>query len=110
MKSEIIGNCPCCLRLPKGGALVDIYVSRNKGGEITNMYIFGDDHFDVPSHNQSITEFTVSEDGSAITELVCPRCREKFSVYIPIIEKGNEQSYISDYEEYCDLMAAQRAE
>lgn len=110
MKNEIIGNCPSCLNSKKGCANVDIYVSRNNLGEITNMYIFGDDHFDVPANNQCITEFSVSEDGSTITELVCPRCRERISVSIPVIENVKKQAHSSEYEEYCDLMAAQKYE
>ena len=108
MKCEIIGNCPSCLDKEKGGANVDIYVCRNAAGEITNMYIFGDDHFSVPAKDQCITDFVVSEDGSTITELVCPRCKERVSVSIPIIENLAKQVPASEYEEYCDLVASQR--
>ena len=65
MKNEIIGICPCCMEAEKS-ACVDIYVSRNERGEITNMYIFGDDHFDVPPSNQDITDITVSDDGKTV--------------------------------------------
>ena len=46
MKNEIIGICPSCIDQKNGSRTVDIYVCRNEQGDITNMYIFGDDDFD----------------------------------------------------------------
>ena len=99
MGCEIVGVCTSCLN-SKNPACVDIYVSRNKAGEITNMYIFGDDHFDVPASNQSILDFSVSEDGKTITEVVCPRCKERIAVSVPVIANVSNKSNNSDMEKY----------
>ena len=69
MKNEIIGICPSCIEQKNGSRTVDIYVCRNEQGDITNMYIFGDDDFDVPANNQAITEIKVSEDGKILLKL-----------------------------------------
>ena len=92
MKSEIIGICPSCIDLEKNSRMVDIYVSRNEMGDITDMYIFGDDDFDVPASNQNITEIKVSKDGKTITEIVCPRCKERIAVNIPVIKRPEKES------------------
>lgn len=97
MKSEIIGICPSCIQSEKNPRCVDIFVCRNEQGDIINMYIFGDDDFDVPTHNQAITEITVSEDGKNITEIVCPRCKEKIAVNIPVIKKPENENKKADH-------------
>lgn len=86
MKSEIIGSCPCCIKKNRC-ATTDIFVCRNDEGDISSMYIFGDDDFDVPANNQFITEIQVSSDGKNITEIVCPKCKERVSVLVPVIKK-----------------------
>lgn len=87
MKNEIIGMCPSCISQKGKERIVDIYVSRNDRGDITSMYIFGDDDFDMPGSACDITEIKVSEDGKTITEIVCPRCKERIAVNIPVIQK-----------------------
>ena len=87
MKNEIIGMCPSCISQKGKERIVDIYVSRNDKGDITAMYIFGDDDFDMPGKNCDITEIKVSEDGKTITEIVCPRCKERIAVNIPVIKE-----------------------
>ncbi|MBR3885735.1 MAG: hypothetical protein IKJ33_04675 [Clostridia bacterium] len=111
MKSEIIGICPSCIEKENGSRCVDIYVSRNEQGDITNMYIFGDDDFDVPANNQAITEIKVSKDGKTITEIVCPRCKEKIAVNIPVIQKQEKQVEVKpDFAAlYADMNARQSA-
>lgn len=92
MKSEIIGICPSCIEAENNARCVDIYVCRNDKGDITNMYIFGDDDFDVPANNQAITEIQVSKDGKTITEIVCPRCKERIAVNIPVIKEPEKEA------------------
>lgn len=94
MKFEIIGMCPCCARSEKS-ANVDIILNRNDEGDLTNMYIFGDDDFDVPAHSSAITEIEVSPDGKNITDIVCPRCKEHIAVSVPIIKKVLDSSSIT---------------
>ena len=96
MNSEIIGICPSCIELEKNARMVDIYVCRNEKGDIIDMYIFGDDDFDVPANNQNIAEIKVSEDGKTITEIVCPRCKERIAVNIPVIKEQESESKISE--------------
>lgn len=111
MKNEIIGICPSCIEQKNGARCVDIYVCRNEQGDITNMYIFGDDDFDVPANNQAITEIKVSEDGKNITEIVCPRCKERIAVSIPVIQKPEkmveQKPNFAGF--YADMNARQRA-
>ncbi len=91
MKNEIIGMCPGCLQKKGQERMVDIYVVRNDKGDITDMYIFGDDDFDVPAKNQNITEMKVSDDGKTIIEITCPRCLEKIAVSIPVIKEPEKK-------------------
>ena len=99
MKNEIIGTCPGCYNSQKDSRMVDIYVERNEQGDIENIYIFGDDDFDMPSRNCNITEIKVSEDGKTITEIVCPRCKERIAVEIPVIKKPEKvESKKPDFE------------
>ena len=79
MACEIIGICSSCLNSKKS-ACVDIYVSRNDAGEIANMYVFGNEQF------EDILDFSVSEDGKTVTEIVCPKCKERIPVSVPVIE------------------------
>ena len=95
MSLEIIGICPSCIELEKNARSVDIYVCRDENGDINDMYIFGDDDFDVPADNQNITEIKVSKDGKTITEIVCPRCKERIAVNIPVIKEPEKESEIS---------------
>ena len=85
MACDIIGICPSCLH-SKNSACVDIYVSRNEAGEIANMYVFGNEQF------EDILDFSVSEDGKTITEIVCPRCKEIIPVSVPVIEAKNTKA------------------
>lgn len=91
MKNEIIGMCPSCINQKGKERMVDIYVARNDKGDITAMYIFGDDDFDMPGRNCDITDFKVSEDGKTITEIVCPRCLERIAVSIPVIQEPEKK-------------------
>ena len=108
MKNEIIGVCPCCMKSSKS-ACVDIYVSRNNEGDITDMYIFGDDDFDFPSKYQNVTEIEVSKDGKTITEMVCPRCKERIAISVPVIDKPNNEKIMPNYDSmYSGVGAMQR--
>ena len=91
MTCEIIGICPSCVN-GKDSRMIDIYVGRNDKGDVTDIYIFGDDDFDVPANNQSVTDITVSEDGKTITEIICPRCKERISVNIPVIKEPRKET------------------
>ncbi len=85
MTCDIIGICPSCLN-SKNSACVDIFVNRNEAGEVENMYVFGNEQF------EDILDFSVSEDGKTITEIVCPRCKERIAVSVPVIEKKKEKT------------------
>ena len=37
-------------------------------------------------------DFSVSEDGKTITEVVCPKCKERIAVSVPVIEGKKAQS------------------
>lgn len=85
MKVEEIGMCPCCFQ-GKGPA-VGIYANRKDNGDLTGLYIFGDDDFDVPKNNQDIKDVKISDDKKSVIEIVCPRCKEHIAVNIPIIKQ-----------------------
>lgn len=88
MKTEIIGICPCCVKQNNGnGPLVDFYAVRENNGDLKEIYIFGDDDFDVPRENQAVTEVEFSNDKKSVIDVVCPRCKEHVSVNIPIIKE-----------------------
>ena len=110
MKNEVIGMCPSCISKKGKERMVDIYVARNDKGDITAMYIFGDDDFDMPSRNCDITDFKVSEDGKTITEIVCPRCKERIAVSVPVIlEPAEKVEQKPDFASlYADLNARQQ--
>lgn len=110
MKNEIIGMCPSCINQKGKERMVDIYVARNDKGDITDMYIFGDDDFDMPGSACDITEFKVSEDGKTITEIVCPRCLERIAVNIPVIQEQEKKVEIKPEFAalYADMNARQR--
>ena len=112
MKNEIIGMCPSCINKKGKERMVDIYVSRNDKGDITAMYIFGDDDFDLPSRSCDITEFKVSEDGKTITEIVCPRCKERIAVSIPVIKEPEKMvERKPDFASlYSDMQAREQAQ
>ena len=99
MKCEIIGSCPCCIN-KKNSLNTDIFANRNEDGDITGMYIFGDDDFDVPTSGQFISEIKVSDDGKNIIEIVCPRCKEYVEVSVPVIKKMGRTLFRS---EICDI-------
>lgn len=86
MTCDVIGVCPSCLN-SKNSACVDIFVERNDAGEVTNMYVFGNDQF------EDILDFSVSKDGKTITEVVCPKCKEVIPVSVPVIQ--NKKSKVS---------------
>ena len=85
MACDIIGVCPSCLH-SKNPTCVDIYVSRNDAGEVANIYVFGNEQF------EDVLDFSVSEDGKTITEVVCPKCKERIAVSVPVIEGKKVQS------------------
>lgn len=90
MKIEEIGFCPCCFNDKKNGAVINFYALREDNGELKEIHIFGDDDFDVPSANQTVTEASFSNDGKFVTEVVCPRCKEHIEVKIPIVKQQSE--------------------
>lgn len=90
MKIEEIGRCPCCLQDKTHGSEVNFFTLREDNGELTEIHIFGDDDFDVPSVNQIVTEAKFSEDGKNVIEIVCPRCKEHINVEIPIVKQQVE--------------------
>ena len=110
MKNDIIGMCPSCINKKGKERMVDIYVCRDDQGGITNMYIFGDDDFDMRASECDITDFKVSEDGKTITEIVCPRCKERIAVNVPVIQQPEKQVEVKPNfaELYADLNARQR--
>ena len=85
MACDIIGICPSCLN-SKNSTCVDIYVNRNDAGEVTNIYVFGSEQF------EDVLDFAVSEDGKTITEVICPRCKERIPVSIPVIENKKSKN------------------
>ena len=87
MKIEEIGKCPCCFDHKTRSAMVNFYTVRKDNGELEEIHIFGDDDFDVPSANQTVTDAKFSNDGKSVTEVVCPRCKERIAVEIPIIKQ-----------------------
>ena len=112
MKNEIIGMCPSCINKKGQERMVDIYVERNDKGDITAMYIFGDDDFDMRSSESNITDFKVSEDGKTITEIVCPRCKERIAVSVPVIQEPEKKVEMKpDFASlYADLNARQQVQ
>ena len=90
MKIEEIGKCPCCFDHKTRSAMVNFYTVRKDNGELEEIHIFGDDDFDVPSANQTITDAKFSNDGKSVTEVVCPRCKEHIEVKIPIVKQQLE--------------------
>ena len=90
MKNEVIGMCPSCISKKGKERMVDIYVARNDKGDITAMYIFGDDDFDVPSSSATVRNVKFSDDNKSVTEVECPRCNENILVDIPIIKQQSE--------------------
>ena len=108
MKHENIGSCPGCYDLKNRSRMVDIYVVRDNNGGIANMYIFGDDDFDMISSDCNIEEFKVSEDGKTITEIVCPRCKERIAVEVPVIKiPVKEEKKFGAADLYADFRARQ---
>ncbi len=91
MKIEDIGKCPCCFDGKKvSAAAVSFYVARQENGDLAEIYIFGDDDFDMPSSHTTVTSAKFSEDNTKVTEVNCPRCKENILVDIPIIKKQSE--------------------
>ena len=88
MKIEELGRCPCCLDGKKVSSLVvNFFASRFDNGDLEEIYIFGDDDFDVPSSNATVTSVKFSDDCTKVTEVVCPRCKENILVDVPIIKE-----------------------
>ena len=91
MKIEEIGKCPCCFDgknvTPQ---VVNFYVARQDNGDLAEIYIFGDDDFDVPSSNATVKSAKFSEDNKNVTEVTCPRCKENILVNIPIVKEQTE--------------------
>lgn len=91
MKIEELGRCPCCLAGKKVSSLVvNFFASRFDNGDLEEIYIFGDDDFDVPSSNATVTSVKFSDDNKSVTEVVCPRCNENILVDVPIIKEQSE--------------------
>lgn len=92
MKIEELGKCPCC----SGGKAsikaltVNFYALRQDNGDLDEIYIFGDDDFDVPSSSATVRNVKFSEDNKSVTEVECPRCNENILVDIPIIKQQAE--------------------
>lgn len=91
MKIEEIGKCPCCCA-GKGvnSHVVNFYTSRLDNGDLVEIYIFGDDDFDLPSSNSLVTNVKFSDDRKSVIEVECPRCKENISVNIPIVKEQTE--------------------
>lgn len=91
MKIEELGRCPCCFE-GKGVIpfVVNFFTARHDNGDLQEIYIFGDDDFDVPSSNTTVQDVKFSDDKTNVTEVVCPRCKENILVNIPIIKKQME--------------------
>lgn len=93
MKLEELGFCPCCINENNGrGPLVNLYASRKDNGDLQDIYIFGDDDFSVPAKDHFVTEVKISEDNKTVTEVVCPRCKERLAVNIDIVKPENEKT------------------
>ena len=91
MKIEELGRCPCCYD-GKGvrSLMVNFYASRYDNGDLEEIYIFGDDDFDVPSSNATVKSVKFSDDKKNVTEVTCPRCNENILINIPIIKEQEE--------------------
>ena len=91
MKIEELGRCPCCYE-GKGvkSQMVSFYASRYDNGDLEEIYIFGDDDFDVPSSDSTVKNVRFSDDNRRVTEVECPRCKESILVDIPIIKEQEE--------------------
>ena len=111
MKTDIIGSCPCCREMKQESRIVDFYVTRDDKGVFNNMYIFGDDDFDVPPRDHAVKGIFGSEDGKTITEIICPRCKEKIAVNIPVVKEPEEKFKKPDYAQlYVDMRAKERGQ
>lgn len=92
MKIEELGRCPCC----SGGKAsikaltVNFYALRHDNGDLNEIYIFGDDDFDVPSSSATVRNVKFSDDKRRVTEVECPRCNENIAVNVPIIKEQSE--------------------
>ena len=91
MRIEDIGKCPCCFDGKNvNPQIVHFYVARQENGDLAEIYIFGDDDFDMPSSHTTVTSVKFSEDEKKVEEVTCPRCKENILVNIPIIKKQSE--------------------
>lgn len=91
MKIEELGRCPCCSDGKKVTPhAVNFYVARQDNGDLAEIYIFGDDDFDMASSNSTVNDVKFSEDKTSVTEVTCPRCKENILVHIPIIKEQTE--------------------
>ena len=91
MKIEELGRCPCCSEGKKVTAhAVSFFVARQDNGDLAEIYIFGDDDFDMPASHTTVKQAKFSEDKKKVTEVTCPRCKEEILVNIPIIKEQVE--------------------
>ena len=91
MKIEELGRCPCCYEGKNVSAhTVNFYAARQDNGDLVEIYIFGDDDFDMTSSNSTVSSVKFSDDKKSVTEVTCPRCNEKLLVSIPIIKDQSE--------------------
>ena len=91
MKIEELGRCPCCSEGKKVSAhTVNFYAARQDNGDLAEIYIFGDDDFDMASSNSTVSSVKFSDDKKNVTEVTCPRCLENILVNIPIIKQQTE--------------------
>ena len=91
MKIEELGRCPCCSEGKKVSAhAVNFYAARQDNGDLVEIYIFGDDDFDMSSSNSTVSSVKFSDDKTRVTEVTCPRCLEDILVNVPIIKKQME--------------------
>ena len=106
--TELIRMCPHCYKgVGRGltdngkrvGREVDIYAEYNKDDVLHNIYIFGDDDFDMPSDMGNITEIGISNDQKHVSDVVCPRCKEHVSVNIPIVRTRKKVRSIGEENE-----------
>lgn len=81
-------TCPCCIK--KNKPAVDIYAERKDNGDISSLYVFGDDDFSLTLNDAFVKEILLSENEKDIVGLQCPNCNEFVNVNIPIIKSINK--------------------
>ena len=105
---EIVGICPHCFKGKgkgltdsgkKVGREVDIYAEWNKDDVLDNLYIWGDEHFDMLGEDSIIREIGFSDDQKHVNDIVCPRCKEHVPVNIPIVRTKTKMKPIGEEKE-----------